>query len=176
MAPAGWEWRGQSHQSNPPQLDHRSWDATSYTKEVIGVHTARPMSPLIPCFALIIGNNVPLSGHKLRFLTIFGLVTIELDVFTQSLRIHPNELYRMDWTSRLSEPIALDNGEVLRNLSDAREFILALPEQHRAFAKWQRVAAKFDRADLTATATVELLRQKFAAEGRGGAEAKSRME
>lgn len=100
--------------------------------------------------------------HKLRFLTIFDFVTIELDVFTQSLRIHPNELSGMDWTTRLSEPVVLDNGEVLRTLSDAREFILALPEQHRAFAKWQRVAsllsvaAKFDRADLIATATVEL--------------------
>jgi hypothetical protein len=68
----------------------------------------------------------------------------------------------MDWTTQLSEPIVLDNGKVLRNLSDARKFILALPEQHRAFAKWQRVAsllsvaAKFDRADLIATATVEL--------------------
>jgi hypothetical protein len=68
----------------------------------------------------------------------------------------------MYWTARLSEPVVLNNGEVLRTLGDAREFILALPEQHRDNAKWQRVAsllsvaAKLNRATLTATATVEL--------------------
>ncbi|MBO0759464.1 MAG: hypothetical protein J2P54_26795, partial [Bradyrhizobiaceae bacterium] len=64
-----------------------------------------------------------------------------VDTFTQPLRDRPNELSRMDWTTSLSKPIALDNGEVLRTLSDAREFVLALPEQHRALAKWQRVAS-----------------------------------
>jgi hypothetical protein len=44
---------------------------------------------------------------------------------------------RMDWTARLSKPVMLDDGAALRTLSDAREFILALPEQHRGLETWK---------------------------------------
>lgn len=70
----------------------------------------------------------------------------------------------MSWTARLSHPIALDNGEVLLTLRDARKFILALPEQHRNYAKMKRVAsvllvaAQIDRPDIIAIATEQLRR------------------
>ena len=68
----------------------------------------------------------------------------------------------MEWTQRLAEPIALNNGEVLRTLRDARKYILALPEQVQHHAKWQRLAslllsaADFGRADLIRIATEQL--------------------
>ena len=70
----------------------------------------------------------------------------------------------MSWTARLSQPIALDTGQVLLTLRDARKFILALPEEDRGYAKWERlarlllIAAETDRADTIAIAT-ERLRQ-----------------
>jgi hypothetical protein len=68
----------------------------------------------------------------------------------------------MPWTQRLAEPIALDNGEVLYTLRDARKFILALPEYDLRHAKWQTLAgsllsaAHTGRADLIGIATEQL--------------------
>jgi len=75
----------------------------------------------------------------------------------------------MEWTQRLTEPIALDNGEVLRTLRDARKFILALPEQHQGYVKWQSlarlllIAAQIFDPDVIAIAT-EQLRQALRTE------------
>lgn len=68
----------------------------------------------------------------------------------------------MPWTQRLAQPIALDNGEVLYSLRDARKFILALPEQDLRYEKWQTVvgsllsAAHTGRADIISIATEQL--------------------
>jgi hypothetical protein len=68
----------------------------------------------------------------------------------------------MHWTERLAEPVVLDNGEVLYTLFDAREFLLALPEQDLRHPKWQRLigsllgAAHTGRADVITIATNQL--------------------
>jgi hypothetical protein len=68
----------------------------------------------------------------------------------------------MEWTKHLTEPIWLDNGEVLRTLRDARKFIIALPEEEQHYAKWQRlanlllIAAQSGRAQMIRIATDQL--------------------
>ena len=46
----------------------------------------------------------------------------------------------MSWASRLRHPIHLADGRTLKTLSDARDMILALPENEQRDRKWQRLA------------------------------------
>jgi hypothetical protein len=43
----------------------------------------------------------------------------------------------MPWTRKLRAPIALKDGTRLTTLSDARDLILSLPEQHDRNPDWQ---------------------------------------
>jgi len=45
----------------------------------------------------------------------------------------------MAWSRRLSHPIALADGRILRKLRDVGQFLLSLLEKDQQSAKWQRL-------------------------------------
>jgi hypothetical protein len=58
----------------------------------------------------------------------------------------------MPWSSRLKKPVELANGRVLKTLGDARDIILALPEQDRRLPQWQSLAGLLSGASQSTNA------------------------
>ena len=52
----------------------------------------------------------------------------------------------MSWSSRFPELIELPSGRRLETLSDARAYILELPESEQASTKWQTAAGQLLKA------------------------------
>lgn len=52
----------------------------------------------------------------------------------------------MSWSKRFPEPIELPSGKRLETLSDARAYILELPEAKQASTKWQTAVGELLKA------------------------------
>lgn len=70
----------------------------------------------------------------------------------------------MSWSSRMSKPLVLEDGRILRTLADARAMVLALPEREQTTRRWQMLAglllnaAKAGHDGLTGVATSQIER------------------
>jgi hypothetical protein len=68
----------------------------------------------------------------------------------------------MTWDRKLARPVAVDGGPTLRTLSDARAFVLALPDEVLRCSAWEHKAAllmeaaKNGRKQDIETVTIEL--------------------
>ena len=50
------------------------------------------------------------------------------------------------WSRKLTRPIALNDGRALATLSEARAFILALPEPHQHSERWRYAEELLNKA------------------------------